>query len=108
MGIMKLLLGLVGSGYALTAAERSKFKCRSGTFYQYDKVDTSGGESYTGRASANNGYNGCYYEGPSTCYRKQLDCEVSMTEVTQSSSIPRLEILSNGIPDHNAWALTGQ
>ena len=53
----------------------------------------------------NNNWDGCHYNQNLPCYKNEFECEVAMTSV---SSGTRLQIISNGVPDHSAWAMTGQ
>lgn len=105
---MKLLSALVVGALGLTEDERAAFKCRDQTYYQYEKVDTEGGTALNRKASASNNWDGCHYNHQLPCYKKELKCEVSTALATQNGSTPRIQLTSNGIPDHSAWALTGQ
>ena len=53
----------------------------------------------------NNNWDGCHYNQQLPCYKNEFECEVALTSV---SSGTRLQLISNGIPDHSAWAMTGQ
>ena len=105
---MKLLSAVVVGAFGLTADERAAFKCRDQTYYQYDKVDSEGGTALNRVASDNNNWDGCHYNHNLPCYKKALQCDVSTELATQNGSTPRILLSANGIPDHSAWALTGQ
>ena len=49
---MKLFGALLACASALTDDEIAAFKCRSGTYAQYDRVSTNGGTEMNRRASS--------------------------------------------------------
>ena len=49
---MKLFGSLLACASALTDDEIAAFKCRSGTYAQYDRVSTNGGTEMNRRASS--------------------------------------------------------
>ena len=53
---------------------------------------------------AENNWDGCHSDHNLPCYKNELACSVSVTTLGGGK---RFQLDSNGIPDHNSWALTG-
>ena len=92
----------------MTDDERAFFGCKEGTFYQYNMVSDAGGTETNVYASEDNGWRGCHAEQDLPCYETELACSVSLSDTGANSDIPRIIFRSNGIPDHNSWAMAGR
>ena len=55
--------------------------------------------------SGENNWDGCHTDHALPCYKNEMACSVSLTALGGGK---RFQLDSNGIPDHNSWALTGR
>jgi len=105
---MKLLAGLVATTCALTDEETAKFLCRDQDNFIFEPHSTYSSDAVNEYASAANNWNGCHYDMSLPCYRKQIDCSITVTVNPTPNALQRIQFESNGIADHNSWALTGR
>ena len=79
---MRLVSAFLSAASALTAEEVAAFGCKSGTFYQFHKVEVEGATQMSNTASASNNWNGCHQKQNGNCWRTELSCSMSMNEAT--------------------------
>lgn len=90
----------------LTDDERAAFACREQTYSQFTKSDLSGGSEYNVEASSSNDFYGCHPQQDLPCYKTDFACSITLSDASVNTT-PRILITTSGIPDHNAWGLTG-